>query len=100
MRWSHVDREPALPLQDRLALHALRLKEEAQALQPGPERDAMIRRARHAETDSQSGRLAVIAGAADTRLNWITTKLAGDGAWHLTQEGCSTSKWPGSPPSF
>jgi hypothetical protein len=54
VRWSHVNREPALPLQDRLALHALRLKEEAQALQPGPERDAMIRRARHAETDSHN----------------------------------------------
>ena len=52
MRWSHVNREPALPLQDRLALHALRLKEEAQALRPGPERDAMIRRARQAETAS------------------------------------------------
>ena len=41
-----------LPLQDRLALHALRLKEEAQALRPGLERDDMIRRARHAETAS------------------------------------------------
>jgi hypothetical protein len=40
------------PLQDRLGLHALRLKEEAQALRPGPERDAMIRRARQAETAS------------------------------------------------
>lgn len=41
-----------LPLKDRLALHASRLKEEAQALQPGPERDAMMRRAREAETGS------------------------------------------------
>jgi len=41
-----------LPLQDRMALHALRLKEEAQALPPGPERDDLIRRARHAETAS------------------------------------------------
>lgn len=41
-----------LPLQDRLALHALRLKEEAQALRPGTERDAIIRRARQAETAS------------------------------------------------
>ena len=41
-----------LPLQDRLALHTSRLKEEAQALQPGPERDAMMRRARQAETGS------------------------------------------------
>jgi hypothetical protein len=24
MRWSHVNRKPKLPLQDRLALHALR----------------------------------------------------------------------------
>jgi hypothetical protein len=43
---------PQLPLKDRLALHALRLKEEAQALRPGTERDAMIRRARQAETAS------------------------------------------------
>lgn len=39
-------------LQDRLALHALRLKEEAEALRPGPERDAVMRRALHAETAS------------------------------------------------
>ena len=52
MRWSKVDKKPKLPLQDRLSLHALRLNEEAQALRPGPERDAMIRRARHAETAS------------------------------------------------
>jgi hypothetical protein len=45
-------RQPKLPLQDRLALHALRLKEQAQALRPGLERDAMIRRARQAETAS------------------------------------------------
>jgi hypothetical protein len=44
---------PKLPLQDCLAIHALRLKEEAQALRPGAERDAMIRRARQAETASQ-----------------------------------------------
>jgi len=44
--------QPKLPLQDRMALHALRLKEEAQALRPGPERDDLIRRARHAETAS------------------------------------------------
>jgi hypothetical protein len=41
-----------LPLQDRMALHALRLNEQAQALRPGPERDAVIRRARQAETAS------------------------------------------------
>ena len=45
--------QPKLPLQDRLALHALRLKEEAQAVGPGPERDAMIQRARQADTASQ-----------------------------------------------
>jgi hypothetical protein len=39
-------------LQDRLALHALRLTEEAKALRPGPGRDDMMRRARHAETAS------------------------------------------------
>jgi hypothetical protein len=44
--------QPKLSLQDRLALHALRLKEEAQALRPGPDRDAMMRRARQAETAS------------------------------------------------
>ena len=44
--------QPKLPLQDRMALHALRLKQEAQALRPGPERDDLIRRARHAETAS------------------------------------------------
>ena len=49
---SKVNKKPAPPLQDRLALHALRLKEEAQALRPGPERDAMIRSARQAETAS------------------------------------------------
>ena len=51
MHWSQVNK-PKRPLQDRLALHALRLKEEAQALRPGPDRDAIIRRARHAETAS------------------------------------------------
>ena len=44
--------KPALPLQDRLALHALRLNEEADTLRPGAERDAVIRRARQAETAS------------------------------------------------
>ena len=51
MRWSHANK-PKLPLQDRVALHALRLKAEAQALRPGPERDEMMRRVRHAETAS------------------------------------------------
>ena len=44
--------QPKPPLQDRIALHALRLKEEAQSLRPGPERDGLIRRARQAETAS------------------------------------------------
>jgi hypothetical protein len=44
--------QPKLPLQARIALHASRLNEEAQLLRPGPERDAMIRRARQAETAS------------------------------------------------
>jgi hypothetical protein len=44
--------QPKLPLQDRLALHALRLKEEAQSLRPGPDREAIIRRACQAETAS------------------------------------------------
>ena len=44
--------QPKLPLQDRLALHALRLKEEAQLVHPGPEREALIRRARQLETAS------------------------------------------------
>jgi hypothetical protein len=51
MRWSHANK-PKLPLQDRVALHALRLKEEARALRPGPERDALIQRVRQAETAS------------------------------------------------
>ena len=42
--------QPRLRLQGRLALYALRLKEDAQSLRPGPEREAMIRRARQAET--------------------------------------------------
>ena len=44
--------KPKLPIKDRLAQHALRLSEEAKALRPGPERDAMMRRARQAETAS------------------------------------------------
>jgi len=44
--------QPKPPLQDLIALHALRLKEEAQSLRPGPERDGLIRRARQAETAS------------------------------------------------
>ena len=38
--------QPKAPLQDRLMLEAVRLKDEANELTPGPFRDAMIRRAR------------------------------------------------------
>jgi hypothetical protein len=44
--------QPKPSLQDRLALHALRLTEEAKGLRPGPERDDVMRRALHAETAS------------------------------------------------
>ena len=47
-----MSKQPKLPLQDRLAIHALRLKEEAQSLRPGPDREGIIRRARQAETAS------------------------------------------------
>ena len=58
-----------LPLQDRLALHTSRLKEEALALQPGPERDAMMRRARQAETGSlESGPPPILSISAKARM--------------------------------
>jgi hypothetical protein len=38
------------PLQDRLMLEAMRLKNEANELPPGPLRDARIRKARQAVT--------------------------------------------------
>ena len=38
------------PLQERLAEHAERLREEAKSLPPGSEREAVLRRAEHAET--------------------------------------------------
>ena len=41
-----------LPLRDRLMLETNRLKDEASKLPPGPLRDAMIRKARQAETAS------------------------------------------------
>jgi hypothetical protein len=55
-----MSNQPKPPLQDRLAIHALRLKEihalrlkeEAQSLRPGPDREAIIRRARQAKTAS------------------------------------------------
>lgn len=59
--------EPKLPLQDRLALHALRLEEEAQALRPGPKRDAIIRRARQAENASHVHDFLLIAPAASAK---------------------------------
>jgi hypothetical protein len=59
--------QPKLPLQDRLALHALRLKEEAQALRPGAERDAIIRRARQAETASHMNEWLLAPGLQPPR---------------------------------
>ena len=41
-----------LPLRDRLMLETNRLNDEANKLPPGPLRDAMIRKARQAETAS------------------------------------------------
>jgi hypothetical protein len=40
-------------LEDRLAQVAKRLLNDAEALRPGPARDALIRRARQAETGSR-----------------------------------------------
>lgn len=44
--------QPKAPLQDRPAPEAMRLKEEANELSPGPLRDARIRKARQAVTAS------------------------------------------------
>ena len=44
--------QPKAPLQDRLMPEAMRLKEEANELPPGPLRDARIRKARQAVTAS------------------------------------------------
>ena len=38
------------PLQERLAEHAERLRDEAKSLPPGSEREAVLRRAEQAET--------------------------------------------------
>jgi hypothetical protein len=40
------------PFEERLASHARRLRDEAKQLQPGIERDELIRKARQAETAS------------------------------------------------
>ena len=40
------------PLQERLAEEAKRLREKAKSLQPGTAREALIRKARQAETGS------------------------------------------------
>lgn len=40
-------------LEDRLAAEAVRLREEAKALKPGADREALLRRARQAETGAQ-----------------------------------------------
>jgi len=42
--------QPTAPLHDRLMLEAVRLKDEAHELPPGPLRDARIRKARQAAT--------------------------------------------------
>jgi hypothetical protein len=42
--------QPKAPLQDRLMLEAMRLKDEANELPPGSLRDAWIRKARQAVT--------------------------------------------------
>ena len=42
--------QPKAPLQDRLMLEAMRLKDEANKLPPGSLRDARIRKARQAVT--------------------------------------------------
>jgi len=44
--------QPKAPLQDHLTLQAMRLKDEANELAPGPLRDARIRKARQAVTAS------------------------------------------------
>ena len=44
--------KPYLSLDDRLLLFSLRLKAEAVKLRPGPERDALLKRARLADTAS------------------------------------------------
>lgn len=44
--------QPKAPLQDLLMLEAVRLKNEANELPPGPVRDARIRKARRAVTAS------------------------------------------------
>lgn len=38
------------PLQDRLAMFAQEMREKAEQLKPGPERDDLLRRARRADT--------------------------------------------------
>ena len=44
--------QPKAPLHDRLVLEAMRLKDEANELPPGPLRDARIRKAPQAVTAS------------------------------------------------
>ncbi len=44
--------QQADPLEDRLSEEAKRLREEAKSLRPGAARDALIRKARLAETGS------------------------------------------------
>ena len=48
--------QPKAPLQDRLMLEVMRLKDEANELPPVPLRDARIRKARQAVTASHVNR--------------------------------------------
>ncbi|MGY8706163.1 hypothetical protein RAD16_10540 [Bradyrhizobium sp. 18BD] len=51
-----------LTLEDRLAAWAKSVQEEAAKLPPGPERDAMIKKARQAETASRVNEWAHSSG--------------------------------------
>jgi len=44
---------PTQPLEERLANHAARLREEANALAPGKVRDAVLRRAEQAQSGAE-----------------------------------------------
>ena len=52
MQRPHFKDRQVQPLQERLAEEAKRLREEAKSLRPGTAREALIRKARHAETGS------------------------------------------------
>jgi hypothetical protein len=52
MQRRHFKDRQLQPLQERLAVEAKRLREEAKSLRPGTAREALIRKARQAETGS------------------------------------------------